>query len=79
MLKKILGKVIANRLTEQTQVALSSHAVGVQAIVLAIAGYAMANPEQMEAFLGPKWGAILLAVAGVVTTIARVWNAKPQG
>lgn len=73
MLKKVKA-----RLGEQAQVALTSHAVGVQVVVLAVATYAMQNPAQMEALLGPKWGAILLAAAGFITTIARVWNAKPE-
>ena len=74
---EIMFERIKKRLAEQKDIALASHVVGVQGIVLAIATYAATNPEQMQSLLGEKWGAILLGVAGLVSTIARVWNAKP--
>lgn len=66
---------IISRLLEQAKVALTSHAVGVQGIVLVVAGYAATHSDQIPLLLGPKWGAILLAVGAFATTVARVWNA----
>lgn len=69
---------IVTRLLEQSKVALTSHAVGVQGVVLVVAGYAATHSDQITLLLGPKWGAILLGVAALATTVARVWNSVPE-